>query len=314
MLLHHGGPFSFMHFTKRILFWSLLFLPSFFATAAPQISKPTLNVMTYLGLLDKTIVSKFEEENRVNLRVEFMTNSLDFSARIKSHMRAYDVMIANQQVLDSFVQSNIVHNTIPLWKDPIGIAYDSRVSKFEKPVSWTHLISPDENPYWRQRVFASGLSPREDLMIALLVTNEKLSSLKSKTPSKTQVFMDALKQQSITFSYPTELAFLGNNISAAVVFYSDFLRMKKTVPFLDFRIPQEGTFYTTIGAACVGSSFQENLSKKFVAFLNEHRRELSQKNHLADFDSTMFNQTQVTNWEPYDEYGFILRRSNLESP
>lgn len=300
-----------MSFSKFIL--SILLL-MFFGVQTHAETKPTLNVMTYMNLLDKEIISQFEKENHVAIRVDFLINPLDFSARIKSHMRVYDVMISDQQVLESLLQSHVVHDISPLWKDPVGVAYDSRVSRVNTPFLWQSLIEPEVNPYWRQRIVSTGLSPREPLMIALWATKEKLTSIKSKPTAVTQKWLDALLKQNADVEYPLELAFLGDKISAAVVFYSDYLKMKKVVPDLGFLIPSEGTFYNQISAAYVASSFQSPLAKKFVEFLAKNRKNLALKNQLANTDALEFKNTSTKNWEAYDEYGFILRRSDSRSP
>lgn len=303
-----------MFLQKLILPIFFLFI-SFSVQAKTETSvKQSLNVMTYMGILDKDLISKFEKENNVFVRVDFVINPSDFAARIKSHMRVYDVMISNQQVSDTLSQANILRDISPLWIDPVGIAYDGQVSKIQQPFSWESLIQPDLNPYWRQRIVTTGLSSKEQLMIALLETKEKMTTIKSKLPITTQKWMDALKKQSVDLAYPMELAFLGNKISAAAVFYSDYLRLKRVVPYLEFAVPVEGTFYNKISAAVVASSFQENLSKKLIDFLIKNRKEFSLKNQLVNLDLNQFKGSDLKNWEIYDEYGFILRRSDSKSP
>ncbi|WP_161597547.1 substrate-binding domain-containing protein [Fluviispira multicolorata] len=297
--------------------------------------KPILNVLAPMGVLSPKIVSQFEEETHTNVRVEFIGSRYEYDSRLRAGLRNYDVIIADernlqrlslQRLLRSLTDDSIsiVNPKFPLDQrsklnldgrsyvtlliDPMGIAYKRKsFSLKQNQINWDLLINPDENPYWRQRVFVSN-SPKHQLLIALLATGKEITSTSWFIPEASLKWLQNLKLQSTNIDYPLELAFLGNKIEAAVVFRSEYLKLKKVVPDLKFMIPANVTYYDRMGASLVADTVQESLAQSFVKFLKIKRDSLISNENFLSYKVQSFEGSSTKNWILYDDDFPLPRR------
>lgn len=308
----------------RIVFLFFLVLLHFKNYA---VFKPTVNVLTTMHILDPMVVANFEKENNANVRVDFVGSRNEFEAHLKAGLRTYDVVIADERTLEklslerllrALPDENIikVDNKYPLYKrskinedgtaylslfaDPLGIAYNKENSKITEPVNWDILIQVDKNPYWRQRVYVSP-SYKSQFLLALLATQKEMTAQSWFIPESTTRWFKQLRLQNANVDLPLELAFLGDKISAAVIFYSDFLRLKKVVPALEFVVPVQSTYVNRISVGWVSNSIQEALAKKFITFLYNNKETLAQSNSLLSLNTVSFKHSDTHNWILYED-------------
>ncbi len=100
---------------------------------------------------------------------------------------------------------------------------------------------------------------------------------------------------------PLEFAFLNNKISAAVIFYSDYLHLKKIVSKLDFIVPEQNTYFDRISVGWAANSPQELLANKFIQFLYNNKELLSQKDSMLSLDTFDFKNSNTKNWILYED-------------
>lgn len=317
-----------------ILFYSFIFV-LFPQVARAQQNQITLNVLAPMGLLDAKVVQKFESENRVNVYVEFVGNRAEYESKLRAGLRTYDVVIADERTLEKLYLNRLIrilndalvppldkahpltkrtklnpegNAFIPFLADPMGIAYREKNSKVTEPVSWNILITPNENPFWRQRIFVSN-HPKQQLLLALLVSKKEISPSSAFIPEPTLQWLKQLRLQNVNIkNTPLELAFLGNQISAAVVFYSDYLRYRKVVPNLRFVVPEEATYYTRYGLGWPETSLQEALAKKLIEHLYKNKEQIAKKSQLLDINSDTYGNTPIKNWSLYDDDAPLPKR------
>jgi ABC-type molybdate transport system substrate-binding protein len=306
-------------------------------SANAAVYKPILNLLAPIGVLSPKIISQFEEETHTNVRIEFVGSRFEYESRLRAGLRNYDVVVSDERILqrlylqrqlrtlndDSIFSGNVLTNYplqaksrinpdgrsyLTLMVNPMGIAFNKRnFSLKNAQVTWDWLISPDDNPYWRQRVFVSNFS-KHQLLLALLATGKEITTSSWFIPDPTLKWLQRLKLQSANIDYPLELAFLGNKIEAAVVFRSDFLKLKKVVPDLKFVVPSKVTYYDRIGVAVVSDTVQESLAQNFVKFLNHKKDSLIVNENYLSNSILNFEGSSTKYWVPYDEDIPIPRR------
>ncbi len=289
--------------------------------------KPTLQVVVCHNILNDKLISTFENENHVNVRVEFANSREEVLSQIKAGLRIYDVVIGNERTLEKLALNKYlrsipstlypkqelvpvlekitklneeIHYNLPLFVDPIGIAYDKKQTNNISNISWDTLLNTTEYPKWRQRIVVP-FSAKGQMLIALLATGHQINIQNWSFPPETALWFSKLKLQNKKNHVPLELAFLGNQIASSVIFYSDYLRLKKVVPNLEFVIPAEGTYYDRIGISLTSNSLQDALSKKFVEFIYKNRSELAKNNTWVDLRTQKFQQSDVSHWYPFDD-------------
>ncbi|MES2615448.1 MAG: hypothetical protein V4591_08540, partial [Bdellovibrionota bacterium] len=277
-----------MFFFKRLIITScVLVFQIAFQIKALATFKPTINVLSTMHTLDPTLIAHFEEENKLNVRVDFVGSRNEFEAHMRAGLRTYDVVVADERILEKLSLERLLRslpdeyvspadNKSPLCKrskinedgraylalftDPLGIAYRINQSNIVYPVNWDILIHTEENPYWRQRIAISP-SYKSQFLLALLATQTEITPSSWFIPESATKWFKQLRLQNANTDLPIELAFLGDKVSAAVTFYSDFLRAKRVVPGLDFVVPTQSTYFDRISVGWASSSMQEVFSK-----------------------------------------------------
>ncbi len=318
-------------------FFIYMMLVVFDFSAKAVVFKPTLNLLAPIGVLSPRIISQFEEETHSNVRIEFVGSRFEYESRLRAGLRNYDVVVADERILqrlylqrqlrslnDESIFSGKASINYPLqtkskinvdgrsyltlMADPMGISFNKKNFMIKNgQASWDWLISPDENPYWRQRVFVSNF-PKHQLLLALLATGKEITTSSWFIPEPTIKWLQSLKLQSANIDYPLELAFLGNKIEAAVNFRSDFLKLRKVVPDLKFVVPIKLTYYDRIGVAIVSDTVQEALAQNFVKYLNHKKDSLVINENYLSYNTLNYEGSATKNWIPYDDDIPIPRR------
>ena len=313
-----------MLFIKRFILTSCILAFQFKAYSS---FKPTINVLTTMNTLDPTLIAKFETENKANVRVDFVGSRSEFEAHLRAGLRTYDLVVADERILEKLYLErllrslpdediNKVNDQYPLYKrskinedgasyaalfaNPLGIAYSKENSVIDYPISWDILIHINNNPYWRQRIFISP-SYKSQFLLALLATQKDISAQSWFIPETTTKWFKQLRLQNANIDLPLELAFLGDKISAAVIFYSDYLRLKRVLPELEFIVPAQSTYYDRISVGWGSNSAQEVLSKKLLKFLSDNREELSKDVNMLSLNTLNFKKSDTHNWILYED-------------
>lgn len=322
----------------RLYRLSILFLSiwlQFFVYGAAF--KPVLNLLAPQGVLSPKMISQFEDEYHCNVRIEFVGSRYEYESRLRAGLRNYDALLADERILQrlylqrqlrslnddvNFSLNQITkyplqvrsrlnldgRSYVTLMADPMGIVFNKRNFNVKQALpSWNWLISPEEFPFWRQRVFVSNF-PKHQLLIALLATGKEITSSSWFIPEPTIKWLQNLKLQSVNVDYPLELAFLGNKIEAAVVFRSEYMRLKKVVPDLKFVVPNKVTYFDRIGIAVVSDTVQETLAQNFIKFLNSKRDHLIVNDNYISYNVINYEGSATKNWVAYDDENPIPRR------
>lgn len=310
---------------KKKIFLIIVMSFVLFCTArgADQTNTTTLNILVPMRVLDPKLIAQFEKLNSCTIKVEFVSDSAGYESHLRSEIRMFDVVIAPEKSLIQLTTTNLlrmlpenlrqpnagrtplqtktmfnteVNSYIPLFVNPMGIAYNPEISHIPARPTWNMLIQPEQNPYWRRRVYI-GHETSKIISLAILASHEPITNPKI-LPAGAQQWLSKLRTQRAVLDEPLELAFLGQHVNAGVLFYSDYLRYKNIVPNLEFLIPHDGTYFDRFGIAWCLSSVQDKLAKKFIAYMVEHSAQFAKSNSLYDIN---YKAPYVTSWKLYDE-------------
>jgi spermidine/putrescine-binding protein len=276
--------------------------------------RPTLAVLTALGRLDPQVVSEFEASRKVNVRVEFATSSADYESKIRSSPHTWDVVIADEQKLASLHFSKLTRpvtslvkmarkkNTleeqgkyeqgeslfVPLFADPLGLAWLSgelSVSPSESP-NWNWIVEIHKNPLLRSQVALPENSSLQILIACLsngvTLPLEEGASLKESVEWLKKARHQAVKSKEMN----VQNALLTETAKLGVLWQSQFVRLKKMIPDLQFGVPSPRSFVERHGAALVTDTLQEKIATDFQLHLYSNADRLAKSAGLVSLKST----------------------------
>jgi len=269
-----------------------------------------LHILTPMRMLDPKLIEQFEKDNSCEVKVDFIVDESGYESQLRSDIRSLDLVIANEKSLITLTTANLlkvlpphlqqpnnaknplqiktafnaeVNTYRPLFINPLGISYKPSISKIPADPTWSILIEPNKNPYWRQHIYLPP-STSISVAVALLAAHTPFTNPK-KLPIQTTKWLKSLQSQKALISEPFIYGWKNGELNAGVTFYQDFIRYKRYLTDFNFFIPKDGTYFTRFGIAWCLTSEQEELSKKFIQYIVENTNQFSDFNQLLDINS-----------------------------
>jgi spermidine/putrescine-binding protein len=249
-----------------------------------------------LGRLDPAVVRAFEEKAGVNVRVDFVASGQEYENRLRSSPHAWDVVVADEQRLAQLYFAKVIRPLpasaaekasaasaarpgayaageavfAPLMADPLGLAWVKGSLGSKDAPTWDWLANPTANPLWRSRI---ALPSDKRLQFLIAAAHVGLSSPYTdvSTVRPALEWLSRARHQARANASRIELEFLSGRAAAAVLWKSDFERVRKLVPELQFAVPKKAAFLERHGAALVAESFHENEALALIASLRASR-------------------------------------------
>ena len=259
-------------------------------------ARTTIGLLAPLGRLDPAVVRTFEEKHAINVRVDFVASGSEYENRLRSSPHAWDVVVADEQRLAQLYFLKIIRPLppshaekaksgsllrpgayaageavfTPLMGDPLGLAWIRATRSSQSEPTWEWLASPRANPLWRSRV-ALPVDRRLQFLVAAahLGLNPPYADVSSVRPALE--WLAGARHQARADSGRIEMELLSGRAAAAVLWQSEFVRIRKLVPTLDFAVPQKGAYVERHGAALVAESFHEKEALLLISTLRENR-------------------------------------------
>lgn len=310
-------------FPKKIVFFlvlSLLFIRTNTAFSKEK-GKSVLTILTQQGILNKNLIDKFEQKYHCYVRTELASRDNDFEPKMRAKFRPYDLVIANEEVLEKLFLSKLLnplpktflslqkesplahqgtgHNNenyfIPLAADPLGLIMNTRELKQTKGITWNYLINTDQNPKIRQRIHATS-HIRIHLLIASLATEQKDPYTELMASSPIIPWLKKLKRQNFLGEQNPIMSLLSHQALVAVSFYSDYLYLQRFEADYSFVIPKPKTYYSRVGMALPTTSTQQILGQELFRYLAEHRTDLEKQSQLVSLESHQFYGSDTSTW------------------
>ncbi len=324
---------------KKIFLFTYVFIFIHLTAGASNPFK-SLHILAPLRMLDPNLISQFEKENGCEVKVDFVVDDSGVESQLRSDLKTFDLVIADERSLvrlstanllktlpESIQQSKHAKNSlqikstfnsevntyVPIFVNPLGIAYRPSISIVDEKTTWNALIDNDKNPYWRQHLYIPERLITQ-ISLALLANPVELKNTR-RLPQPTLRWLTHLRSQKALLTQPLIYAFEAKTVNAAVIFYSEYLRHKEYVKDLDFAIPSDGTYFERYGVAWCLSSQQEELAQKFMKYMKKNSGQFAEFNRLLDikygsqnnkssfFQSNSFHAStlDIKKWKIYDE-------------
>lgn len=266
--------------------------------------KRSLNIFAWGDILDPEVITTFEQETGVQIRLNYYSSNEELLVKLKATGgEGYDLIIPSDYAVPLLVKEGLLkpinHSKLDFWTklNPllIGQKFDPD-NRYSIPFEW-ELFGLGINRYsFQEQSFDPSLSlifekpdykvamvndPMQALLFADLYLHGKISQLNEEEFREIKKLLIAQRKWVIAYAdFRADYFLATGNCSVAVASTSYIWRTKRLFPFVDFVIPKEGTFIT-IENLCIPSSSQKEAST--YAFINYLFRPASAKRHFETF-------------------------------
>jgi spermidine/putrescine-binding protein len=312
-------------------------MPSFFITAIALLTlailpakneafaqQQTLSVLCPASLLDSKTITNFEKKKKIALRVELTTGAREFEQRLKNSANMFDVVVADENELmvltaarllrplpDSrFAEKKKSPLSVPsktqqdartyvnIMADPLGLFWIDDTRTQTSPPTWDELTTMNQNPFWRGRLF---LPPEPDfqMRLALFVTGSTNLRTPPETAPDAVEWLKKARAHIRPGANQLVLELLKKRTVAGALWKSDYLRVRNTIPSLDFGVPQS-TLFRRYGAAIVADTLREELAFDFIDHLLAHRDDLARFAGITPLFTAGEKEPDVSKWSLFD--------------
>jgi|GEM_PF-636211 len=312
----------------------------------PETPRTTIGLLAPLGRLDATIVRAWEDRMKVNVRVDFVTSGAEYEARLRSSPHAWDVVVADEQRLASLFFAKIIRALpasvpgvpapgtasdtgpasvlwrpgryvegerafAPLMADPLGLAWlgDTRAAK--EPVTWDWLVEPKANPLWRSRT-ALPADKRLQFLIASAQLGFATPPTDANSAKPVMEWLRAARHQARANPLRIESELLSGRAAAAVLWQSEYERVRKLVPRLEFAVPRKGAYVERHGVGLVSESFHEKEALSLLMHLLESRDALAKTAGLVPVRDDPSRNDEFSTWRITAEHLPIVKAVETE--
>lgn len=293
-------------------------------SAAP---KTIVSVLTLTSKLDHKLIESFEMGRNVSVRVDFVGSAAEIEGRIRTTPRAWDLVLADERHLRALALARLikvapagkVDSTLkyplekrsrlndegrlyfPLMADPLGLVWIRETKQSKDPVSWQWLSNPTHNPLWRGR---TALTPALNFqfLMALSASGIPLSQIHSVHETRTAMeWLKEARANSASAEGRLDLNLLSRRVVASNAWLSEFTRLNKYVPNLEFGVPAQGTFYERYGMALLADAPVDGEAMEFLAYAVQKKDELARVAGLVPLSASEFLKTETAGWLLFED-------------
>lgn len=283
-----------------VIFWIGAILSSlyFFDYLFSSLSKRSINVLVWSGMLDSNYIAKFEKETNIRVNLSYFENNEELIVKLRATKgKGYDLIVPSDYAISILKEDNLLkkldksklnfldnlnpvllnhyfdeHNeySIPAEWAVFGLGIDKssagRAPKnsYSDINSWELIFNP--------KTIKSKIVMSNDYLVSIpLAAIYLFKSLKNIDTYKLVEIKNLLLQQkpfveAYTDSRP-DYYVITNNVPIAVASSSYMIRSMREYPNLDFIIPKEGTLVTIESYAIPQASNKDDLVYEFLNFM-----------------------------------------------
>lgn len=280
--------------TRALIIALWVFLLAFFLywpKFAPA-SKDSINVFTWGGILDETIIQSFEKKTGIRVNINNYSSNEELIMKLKAtEGEGYDLVIPSDYAVSILVKNQLIKEldqkqlpffkellpgllghffdpdnrySIPFCWEVFGLGIDKEFFTEPFTPSWKMIFDPEVVNY---RIVMDN-DPIEAIEIAGFYLYGSTSSLSMSQAEKVKNLL--LKQKAWVTAYASSRAdyFLATkNAPLAVTSSSYIFRSKRDFDFIDFVVPEEGSFITIENLCIPKTCNKEALVYQFINHL-----------------------------------------------
>lgn len=253
----------------------------------------SINIFAWGDMLSTTTISEFEKKSGIKVHLNYYSSNEELIVKLKATKgRGYDLVIPSDYAVKVLAQLNLLQEidkkklsfysdlnpfllnhafdpdnrySIPFGWEIFGLGIDrDYFIKHPQPMSWSSVFDQNLIDYKITMIN----DPMEATLFAAFYLFNNAPSL---SPSDISQVSDLLKiQRKWVMAYADFRGdyFLATKNCPLVVSSSSYIsRSKEKFPFIDFVIPEEGTFITIENIAIPASSKKQDLVYELINFL-----------------------------------------------
>jgi len=246
-------------------------------------------------VIDPLVIKQFEEETGIRVHIAYFENPIALLSKMNaSQGRGYDVVLTEDHALHALIGAHLVdevqaeqvpfmkkidptfgqnyydpglHYSIPYYSIVYGIAYHTKIAaEAAADPHWSFIFNPP--PLLHHRICMTD-DPREALLLATFYAKGVLEDLRD-VHTQQEVVHILRTQKKYVDVYSLERAdnlMQTESCLAAVMASSDYWRIKAKYPFIEFMVPEEGSFKAVYSFAIVQRSEKKELAYHLIRYL-----------------------------------------------
>lgn len=286
---------------KNLVRGSIIFLwvaLIFFALYLPKCEvipceENTINIFAWGDILEPSIIAEFEKETGIKINLSYYSSNEELLVKLKATKgEGYDLIIPTDYVVHALIKEDLLKpidkNKLDFWPsiNPhlLGHFYDPKNS-YSVPFEWEIFGFGIDKEYFRNHPFTPSWGmifdpkivqykitmendPDDAIDFASLYLYGSVSTL---TPQQTEEIRQLLVQQKVWVAayanFRGDYFLATRNVAIAVASSSYILRTKKKFGFVDFVVPEEGSFIAIENLCIPRPSQKEDLVYRFMNYL-----------------------------------------------
>lgn len=304
-----------------IFIWVFLLACFLYWPKFSSVSKDSINVFTWGGILDESVIQSFEKKTGIRVNINNYSSNEELIMKLTAtEGQGYDLVIPSDYAVSILVKNQLIkeldrkqfpffHNllpgllghffdpdnrySLPLTWEIFGLGIDKNFFVSSFTPSWKMIFDPEIVNY---RIVMVN-DPIEAIEIASFYLYGSTSSLSLEQAEKVKHLL--LRQKSWVAAYASSRAdyFLATkNCPLAVTSSSYIFRSKRDFDFIDFIVPKEGSFISIENLCIPKTCNKDALVYQFINHLYEMQSihvywdsfrlfpALNDKQHPLDFD------------------------------
>lgn len=293
-----------------VLFWTILFIGSL--EILPLLKwfphEKTITIFAWGDIFDPVYLAKFEQETGIKIQLNYFSSNEELLVKLRATKgKGYDLIVPSDYAVQTLIGENLLkpldktrlsfyHTLNPLLLD---LPFDPN-NTYSVPYSWEifgigidkdFFDSNDQARGW-QLIFkphkpynvAMVNDPMEAILFAAHYLFGHIEHLTDEQLDKVKKLLIDQKQWVEAYSnFRADYFLVTKNCPAVIASSSYIWRSIENYPFIDFVIPDEGSFITIESLAIPATSTNEDMVYKFINFLYQPE---SIAHHVALFSTS----------------------------
>jgi len=330
--------------TSVILGWTSVIMGALYLPKLPVISSEskTINIFAWGDILDPEIISKFEKETGIKVRMSYYASNEELIVKMKATRgEGYDLIIPSDYAVNMLIQDNLLKpikkDKLAFWNEIntnlLGHNFDP-TNKFSIPLEWELFGFGIDKRYFADKKFDPSwklIFDKNSIDYKISMTNDPIEAMsfasfylngnpnpvnKAQSEDIKNLLIDQKNWVEAYANFRGDYFLATGNCPVVVASSSYIWKTMRQFPFVSFVTPKEGTFIAIENIAIPAATKNEDTTYQFINYLFRHESVVSQFQKYGFFPSTLHSIKDLeidpaaekfiqATGEQFDKYHFI---------
>ncbi len=282
------------------IFWCLVFIGLMHTPRIRQClsTKKSISIFTWPMLIDPEYVQKFEQKTGIRVNISYYETNEELLSKLEATKGiGYDLIIPSDYAVSMLIKKGLLQ---PIEKDALSCwktinpamqdLYCDPGNKFTIPYFGavyglginTHMYSCEDNIGWEaifdERKIQAPIgmldAAREAISLTYLYLygNPPIDSINKEASAAIKKLLEHQKKWVAAYTESNaEHILLSGTAPIVVALSPDIYRLQKTYPYIDFRVPREGSFMVIDSFAIPAFSKKKTLVYQFIEYIYDQK-------------------------------------------